>query len=292
MLEGIIVKGIGGFYYVKTGEGIFECRARGLFREENLVPLVGDRVKITISPEDNSGYIKELKERESQLLRPPVANITQAIIVMSIRQPNINTWLLDRFLVMAEAEELNVHICINKIDLAKEEDLKQVNRTYEKAGYNVLNTSIVENKGLEELKNILRESISAFAGPSGVGKSSLLNAIDPALDLKTGDVSRKTTRGRHTTRHVELIELGSNAFVLDSPGFSSLELDFIDREEDLDKYFKDINKYKDHCRFISCLHDKEPNCGVKKALEEGNIAGERYKNYISFLREIQKRRRY
>lgn len=292
MLEGIIVKGIGGFYYVKTEEGIFECRARGLFREENLVPLVGDRVKITISPEDNSGYIKELKERESQLLRPPVANITQAIIVMSIRQPAINTWLLDRFLVMAEAERLNVHICINKTDLAKEGDLKQINQTYEKAGYNVLNTSIVEGKGLDDLENILGENISVFAGPSGVGKSSLLNAIDPVLDLKTGDVSRKTTRGRHTTRHVELIELGPNAFVLDSPGFSSLELDFIHREEDLDKYFKDINKFKDNCRFISCLHDQEPNCGVKEALEEGSIAEERYKNYISFLHEIQKRRRY
>ncbi|NMB07195.1 MAG: ribosome small subunit-dependent GTPase A [Tissierellia bacterium] len=292
MLEGIIVKGIGGFYYVKTENGIFECRARGLFREENLVPLVGDRVKIRISPEDNTGYIKEIKPRESQLLRPPVANITQTIIIMSIKEPNINLWLLDRFLVMAEFEGLNIHVCINKVDLERGDKVKEINNIYSKAGYSIINTSIIDNKGIDELREKLKNNITVFAGPSGVGKSSLLNKIHPGLNLKTGDISRKTTRGKHTTRHVELIEIDSNSYVLDSPGFSSLDLSFIEREEDLGFYFKEIKEYSGDCKFISCVHYKEPDCEVKRQLEKGNISNSRYENYLNFLDEIKSIRRY
>ena len=292
MLEGIIVKGIGGFYYVKTEEGVFQCRARGLFREENLVPTVGDRVIIQINKEDNTGYIKEIKPRISQLLRPPVANITQVIIVMSIKKPNINLWLLDRFLVMAEFERLDVHICLNKVDLEREEEIAKINNIYKFAGYDIINTSIVENIGIEELGDKLKDNITVFAGPSGVGKSSLLNGIHPDLNLKTGDISKKTTRGKHTTRHVELINLASNSYVLDSPGFSSLDLGFIEREEDLANYFIEMKKHKDKCKFISCVHFKEPDCEIKNQLEKGNISRSRYDNYISFLEEIKNIRRY
>ncbi len=292
MLEGIIVKGVGGFYYVQTKEGIFECKARGLFREENIIPLVGDKVKIQISKEDNTGYIKEIKPRRSQLLRPPVANITQVIIVMSVKEPDINFWLLDRFLVMAEFENLNIHICLNKIDLESEEKIQAINDIYSSAGYHIINTSTTKNIGIEELREQLKNNITVFAGPSGVGKSSLLNKIHPGLDLKTGEVSKKTTRGKHTTRHVELLDLDSSSYVLDSPGFSSLDLDFIENKNQLAIGFKEIQKYEDKCKFISCLHDREPDCEVKRQLENGNISISRYENYLSFLEEIKNIRRY
>jgi len=292
MLEGIIVKGVGGFYYVQTNEGIFECRARGLFREENITPLVGDNVKIQISKEDNTGYIKEIKPRKSQLLRPPVANITQVLIVMSVKKPDINFWLLDRFLVMAEFENLNIHICLNKIDLANEEKIQMINDIYTSAGYHIINTSTTKDIGIEELREQLKNNITVFAGPSGVGKSSILNKIHPELDLKTGEVSKKTTRGKHTTRHVELLDLGSNSYVLDSPGFSSLDLNFIENETQLSVGFKEIQKHEGDCKFISCLHHKEPDCEIKRQLEMGNIANSRYENYLSFLEEIKNIRRY
>ncbi|WP_353093931.1 ribosome small subunit-dependent GTPase A [Tissierella praeacuta] len=291
MINGIIVKGIGGFYYVRTESDIVECRARGVFREEKLTPLVGDKVRIRISAEDNKGYIEEIYPRTSKLLRPPVANITQAIIVMSIKKPDINSWLLDRFLIMAEHENLDIIICINKSDLAPEKALK-FKTIYEKIGYKVINTSVVEGKDIDELKELLNDNISVFAGPSGVGKSSLLNEVNENFKLETGDISSKTKRGKHTTRHVELLELHDNAFVLDSPGFSSLNIDFIEEEIDLKDYFKEIYKYGDKCKFISCLHVNEPDCEVKRQVEEGNIHKERYDNYLLFLEEIKKIRRY
>lgn len=291
MVNGIIIKGIGGFYYVKTESGIVECRARGIFREEKLTPLVGDKVKIRISDEDNTGYIEEIYPRTSQLLRPPVANITQAIIVMSIKKPDVNTWLLDRFLIMAEHEKLEIMICINKSDLMPEKAL-ELKTIYENIGYRVINTSVLTGIGIDELKIALDNNISVFAGPSGAGKSSLLNAVNRNFKLETGDVSTKTKRGKHTTRHVELLELHDNAFVLDSPGFSSLNIDFIEEEIQLKNYFKEIYKYGENCRFISCLHGNEPDCEVKKQVEEGNIAKERYENYLLFLEEIKNIRRY
>ncbi|TCU70639.1 ribosome biogenesis GTPase [Tissierella praeacuta] len=291
MINGIIVKGIGGFYYVRTKSDIVECRARGVFREEKLTPLVGDKVRIRISDEDNTGYIEEIYPRTSKLLRPPVANITQAIIVMSIKRPDINPWLLDRFIIMAEHENLDIVICINKSDLAEEKalDLKSI---YKNIGYKVINTSTVTGEGIDELKELLNNNISVFAGPSGAGKSSLLNTVNENFKLETGNVSFKTKRGKHTTRHIELLELHDNTFVLDSPGFSSLNIDFIEQEIELKNYFREIYKYGDKCRFISCLHKNEPNCEVKKQVEEGNIRKERYENYLLFLEEIKNIRRY
>ena len=291
MIEGIIIKGIGGFYYIKTKEGIIESRARGIFREENLTPLVGDRVKIRINEEDNSGYIEEILERKNELIRPPVANVSQAIIVMSIKKPDINTWLLDKFLIMAEHKALNIIICLNKMDLSEEEIMKLKN-IYETIGYKVLITSSKENIGINELISSLRGHITVFAGPSGVGKSSLLNKINPDFNRETGDVSIKSKRGKHTTRSVELLELGDNTFVLDTPGFSSLDLSFFEEPSELREYYREINKYGQECRFLSCLHDKEPDCAVKKYVEEGIVSKERYENYLSLLEEIKNNRRY
>ena len=291
MLEGIIIKGIGGFYYVKTEEGIIESRARGVFRDNDITPLVGDKVKIRISEEDGTGYVVDVAERSTQLLRPPVANVTQAIVVMSVKSPDMNTWLLDKFLLMSEYEGLDVIVCINKSDLdpGLSEKYKDV---YEKAGYKVLLTSTKLDIGIDSLKKHLLDNISVFAGPSGVGKSSLLNMIDHRLNLETGIVSNKTKRGKHTTRHTELLELDPSSFILDTPGFSSLNLDFIEDETYVKEYFREIFKYGEGCRFLSCLHDKEPNCAIKEKVEEGIIDEERYNNYLLLLNEVRNIRRY
>lgn len=293
MVEGIIVKGVGGFYYVKTDTGIYECRARGVFRENKITPLIGDRVKIRENNLDMTGYVEEIMERKTKLIRPPVANVTQAVIVMSVKSPSLNLWLLDRFLVLAEEQKLNVVMVINKIDLDNNSIGKNIYETYSNMGYKVILSSCALNKELDTLKEVLKDEVTVFAGPSGVGKSSILNRIQPNLKLQTGEISDKTKRGKHTTRHVELIELDIGGYVLDTPGFSSLKLDFIRIEGELQRYFKDIRKYSEHCKFNSCLHVKEPACEVKKQLELGNISKERYNNYLSFLDEVKRNtRRY
>ncbi len=291
MLEGIIIKGIGGFYYVKTEDGVIESRARGVFRDNDITPLVGDKVKVRISEEDGTGYVVDVAERSTQLLRPPVANVTQAIVVMSVKSPDINTWLLDKFLLMAEYEGLDVIVCINKSDLNP--DLSQkYKEIYEKAGYKVLLTSTKLDIGIDDLNKYLLNNISVFAGPSGVGKSSLLNKVDDKLNLETGTVSNKTRRGKHTTRHIELLELDAESFILDTPGFSSLNLDFIEDETYVKDYFREIYKYSEGCRFLSCLHDKEPSCAIKEKVQEGIIDEERYNNYLLLLNEVRNIRRY
>lgn len=291
MLTGRIIKGIGGFYYVKVDGVIYECRARGTFRKDKITPQVGDVVEIRISPEDNSGYVEKIFERKTDLLRPPVSNVDHAIIVFSIRTPDPNLWLLDRFLVLAEYNNLSTTICLNKIDLASEHNLEFINKAYEKAGYIVLNTSTKTGEGIDQVKEILKDRITVFAGPSGVGKSTLLNMVQPNLELKTGEISEKTKRGKHTTRHTELLELDTGGLVVDTPGFSSLDIDFINQEE-LQKFFKEIYDKSDECKFNGCKHDKEPKCAVKEAVENGDISESRYENYLKFLEELKSIRRY
>lgn len=292
MIEGRIIKGIGGFYYVRTEDKVYETRARGLFREEKITPLVGDKVLIRINPEDGSGYIEEIRPRKTELLRPPVANIDQVVIVMSLRSPDINLWLLDRFLVMAEHENLEIVIALSKTDLVDEKEIGEVKTIYEKAKYNIIELSNIEEIGIKDIEDVLKNKITVFAGPSGVGKSTLLNSIDENLKLETGSVSKKTERGKHTTRHVELLELSEDTYVLDTPGFSSLDLTFIEEPTELSHYFREFLDENRPCKFRGCLHDTEPGCSVKEKLKEGLIAQERYDNYLRIVEEVKNIRRY
>ena len=292
MLEGIITKGIGGFYYVKVGDTTYECRARGLFRKNKITPQVGDRVAIRANEEDKTGYVEEIFERTTELLRPPVANVNQAIIVFAVRNPDPNLWLLDRFLLLASSQNLEVVIALNKIDIASKEEIDEIYNIYENIGYKVITTSTEEDKGIDDLKEILKDKITVFAGPSGVGKSTLLNKVQPDLDLETGDISKKTSRGKHTTRHTELIELELGGFVLDTPGFSSLDLSFL-TDQELEQHFPEIHKAGHGCKFNGCKHLKEPGCMVKEGVEKGSISKSRYDNYVMFLEELVKNsRRY
>lgn len=290
MAEGKIVKALSGFYYVKTGENIIQCRGRGVFRKQKITPLVGDYV-LYQAENDEEGYILEIKERKNELIRPPIANIDQAFLVFSAVEPDFNTVLLDRFLVIIESKGIVPIIVITKMDLADEkvkESIENYANIYRNIGYDVILSSCKTKEGVETLFPFIDGKISMFAGQSGVGKSSLLNALRPDLQLKTNHISHHLGRGKHTTRHVELLEV-HNGLVADTPGFSSLE--FIDIElEDLPFYFPDIRKVGENCKFRGCLHLKEPNCAVKQAVESGEIALFRYQHYQSFIEEIRDRK--
>ncbi len=290
MLKGVIVKGIGGFYYVDTVDGIYECRARGKFRIKNITPLIGDHVEIEGDPKSLQGYILGISERKNQLVRPTVANIDQIIIVFAAKKPDINMVLMQKFLIYSEFKRLNVVVCINKIDVDEEKDYLEVVKMLESVPYKVITTSVKANIGIEQLEEILKDKISAFAGPSGAGKSSLLNCIQPGLELKTGDLSKKIDRGAHTTRHAELIKLEKGGMVVDTPGFTSFEIGELELSKLVD-CFPEFNPYK-HCYYSGCAHDKEPKCGVKEAVEEGKINKIRYDFYISLLSELKSIRRF
>lgn len=293
MIEGRIIKGIGGFYYIETEKGLYECRARGIFRKNKITPLVGDFVKISVVDEDNKkGVVEEIQERKTELVRPPIANVNKALIVFAVKNPTPNLSLLDRFIVLAERENLEIVIILTKIDLDDDNTFEKIKNIYEPCGYKVIGVSNLENKNIDKVKEELKDNTVVFAGPSGVGKSSLLNQIDSNFQLKTGDVSDKIKRGKHTTRHAELFELKFGGMVADTPGFSSLTLDDIE-DIDLKDYFIEFEDYDD-CKFGSrCIHQNEPNCAVKEAVENGEIPKERYESYIQLLNEIrQGKRRY
>ncbi len=292
MIEGKIIKGIGGFYYVDDGKDLYECRARGIFRKEKMTPLVGDDVLISIVDfENKKGIVEKIKERKSELIRPAIANVDKALIVFAVKNPSPNLSLLDRFIVLAEKENLEVVIILTKIDLDDENVLEEIKNIYQNT-YKVIPVSTKEKIGIEKVKEELKNSVVVFAGPSGVGKSSLLNEIDKNFNLQTGDVSEKIKRGKHTTRHAELLKLGENSMVADTPGFSSLVLDDIE-EDELKEYFIEFDKF-DECKFGSrCIHENEPNCSVKEAVKENKIEKKRYDSYIQLLNEIRnKKRRY
>ena len=293
MIEGRIIKGIGGFYYIETEKGLYECRARGIFRKNKITPLVGDFVKISVVDEDNKkGVVEEIQERKTELVRPPIANVNKALIVFAVKNPTPHLSLLDRFIVLAERENLEIVIILTKIDLDDDNTFEKIKNIYEPCGYKVIGVSNLENKNIDKVKEELKDNTVVFAGPSGVGKSSLLNQIDSNFQLKTGDVSNKIKRGKHTTRHAELFELKFGGMVADTPGFSSLTLDDIE-DIDLKDYFIEFEDYDD-CKFGSrCIHQNEPNCAVKEAVENGEIPKERYESYIQLLNEIrQGKRRY
>ena len=294
MINGKIIKGIGGFYYVDTEKGLYECRARGIFRKNKITPLVGDRVSISVVDEENKkGVVEEIEKRDTELVRPPIANVDKALIVFAIKNPAPNLSLLDRFIVLAEKENLEIVIVFTKVDLdANGELLEELKSIYEVSGYKVIPVSNKLKLNIDKIKEELKENTVVFAGPSGVGKSSLLNEVDKNFELKTGEVSDKIKRGKHTTRHAELLKLECGGMVADTPGFSSLTLDDID-ESELKEYFIEFDKHDD-CRFGSrCIHENEPSCAVKEAVENGDISKKRYESYIQLLNEIRSgKRRY
>ncbi|CEQ24234.1 ribosome small subunit-dependent GTPase A [Paraclostridium sordellii] len=294
MLEGIIIKGIGGFYYIDTDKGVYECRARGIFRKDKITPLVGDHVKMSIVDEENKkGVLEEIEKRDTELVRPPIANVNKAIIVFAIKNPNPNLSLLDRFIVLAEREYLEIVIVLTKSDLATDEELEKLKNIYEVSGYKVIPVSNNKELNIDKVKEELKGNIVVFAGPSGVGKSTLLNNIDSKFQLQTGEVSDKIKRGKHTTRHAELLKLECGGMVADTPGFSSLTLDDIE-ENELKDYFIEFENFSDECKFGGrCMHENEPFCGVKNAVEENKISKERYESYLQLLNEKrQGKRRY
>ena len=284
--NGTIIKGIGGFYYVETAEGIFECKARGVFRKEKITPMVGDNVVITVN-ENTDNTIDEIKERRSFLLRPPVANIDQLIIVVSCTQPRPNTLLVDRLTAIAVKNNIEPVIVLNKIDLADVEDLKDI---YKKTVFNVIEACGKTGEGTDEIKEILKNKISAFTGNSGVGKSTLLNQIDPHLNLETNEISQKLGRGKHTTRECTLIKLDDSTYVADTPGFASLELlkQEVILKEDLQYCFPEFEDYIDNCKFATnCSHTTDKGCAVIKAVEDGIISKSRHDSYNALYNEVK-----
>jgi ribosome biogenesis GTPase / thiamine phosphate phosphatase len=290
MPEGKIVKALSGFYYVLHNDQLIQCRGRGVFRKNKITPLVGDEV-VFQAENEQEGYILEIKDRKNKLVRPPIANVDQAILVFSAVKPDFSTALLDRFLVLVEFNHIEPIICISKMDLTNEEQMEMISKyadQYRAAGYKVMLTSSETETGIEQLIPLLENKISVFAGQSGVGKSSLLNVLRPDLDLKTNDISSHLGRGKHTTRHVELISIG-NGLVADTPGFSSLDFTNINAE-DLTACFPELLKASENCKFRGCLHIHEPKCGVKQGVESGVIPSYRYEHYVNFLQEIKDRK--
>lgn len=292
-MTGKIIKGIAGFYYVHVeGKGVYECRAKGIFRNVHMKPLVGDNVCIDILDEQAmEGNVTEILPRKNELIRPAVANIDQALIIFAIVKPDPNFNLLDRFLIRMERQNLPCIICFNKQDIASEAERESLKKAYETCGYQVLFISAVKQEGMENLKRLLAGKTTTVAGPSGVGKSTIINCLQPEAKMETGSISRKIERGKHTTRHSEIIALGEETYIMDTPGFTSLAISEILKEE-LAVYYPEFRQYEPHCRFRGCAHMSEPDCGVKEAVERGDISRTRYENYKMLYQELKEVKRY
>lgn len=290
---GKIMKGIAGFYYVGVAEsGVYECKAKGIFRKDKIKPLVGDDVEIEVLNEEKKlGNIVKILPRRSELIRPAVANIDQALVIFAAREPKPNLSLLDRFLVIMEKQDVPVIICFNKQDLCDEEEVGRLKEIYEACGYPVVLASAKQGEGIEEIKALLRGKTTTVAGPSGVGKSSLTNLLQNEVQMETGEISKKLGRGRHTTRHSQIIQIEEDTWLYDTPGFTSFYVEEIEKEE-LRFYFREFSKYEGTCRFQGCTHTHEPGCMVKNALEEGKISKERYENYLELYGELKEKRKY
>ena len=292
-MTGKIIKGIAGFYYVHDGKSdVFQCKAKGVFRNRKIKPLVGDDVEFEITDEkDKEGNITEILPRKNSLIRPAVANIDQAIVVFALMDPEPNLNLLDRFLVMMETQQIPVTICFNKADLTKAGEEEKYRTIYEPAGYDVVFISVYEKEGMDEIRKRIAGKTTVLAGPSGVGKSSLTNCLYPEAEMETGSVSEKIRRGRHTTRHSQLFFLGEKTFMMDTPGFSSMYVEDM-KAGDLKEYFPEFKQYEDGCRFLGCVHVGEKICGIKEAVEGGKISRSRYDNYVLMYQELKEKRRY
>jgi ribosome biogenesis GTPase len=293
MAEGRIVKGIAGFYYIYVEDkGLYECKAKGLFRNKSIKPLIGDRVEIQILDEEKkAGNLEKVFERTNSLIRPAVANVDQAVVVFALASPEPHLNLLDRFLVKMQRQDIPVIIIFNKTDLIEADYCDRLCQIYEKAHYKTFAISAANEKGTEEVREALLGKTSVLAGPSGVGKSTLMNIMQPNALMQTGELSEKIQRGKNTTRHTELVYMCRNTYLIDSPGFSSLYIDEIEAG-DLYKYYPEFAEHEKNCRFAGCSHIKEPDCGIKEALKAGLIAKERYESYCKLYEEAADRRRY
>lgn len=317
-MRGRIIKGIAGFYYVRCtdcarsmksdcpgeaahgamsdggagnaqseDERIYECKAKGIFRKDNLKPLVGDEVEMDVLDEEKRlGNIRELLPRQNELVRPAVANVDQALVIFSIVKPKPNFNLLDRFLILMEQQGVSGIVCFNKQDIDEMRTGEKYRRIYERCGYRVLTVSATQGDGIEELKALLKDRTTVVAGPSGVGKSSLINCLQSRIVMETGELSAKIERGKHTTRHSELIVVEENTYIFDTPGFSSLELFGLEKGQ-LAQHYPEFAEYEKNCRFSDCSHVNERECGIRDAVAEGAISSLRYENYSLLYRELE-----
>ena len=292
-MQGKIVKGISGFYYVHVVEtGIYECKAKGVFRNRKVKPLVGDNVEIVVLDEEKRiGNVEEILPRKNELIRPAVSNIDMALVIFAAAKPDPNFNLLDRFLCMMEYQKVPVTICFNKCDLVSEEEKEKLQQIYAPAGYEILFTSVKTGENIDNLKALLADKTTTVAGPSGVGKSSLINELQTGVRMQTGAISDKIGRGKHTTRHSEIISIGQDTYIMDTPGFSSMDLPGFEKE-DLWTCYPEFVPYEPECRFIGCSHIGEPDCGVKNALAEAKISQVRYDNYVMLYEEMKNIRKY
>lgn len=292
-MQGKIIKGIAGFYYVHTETGsVYECKAKGVFRKDKQKPLVGDNVELDILDEEKKlGHIAAILPRQNDLIRPAVANVDQALIIFSVTKPEPNFNLLDRFLILMEQKGLPCIICFNKQDLFSEDEKRELSQIYAKAGHTVLFVSALLKQGVDELTGLLEGKTTTVAGPSGVGKSSIINCLQPDIQMETGAISEKIERGKHTTRHSEIIPVNENTYLVDTPGFSSLLLFDLEKEE-LAQFYYEFAEYEPECKFIGCSHTHEPVCGVKQALDNGKISPIRYRNYCLLYEELAAKKKY
>lgn len=290
---GKIIKGIAGFYYVHVaGDGIYECKAKGVFRKNNEKPLVGDNVEISILDKEKwLGNVDSILPRKNDLIRPAVANVDQALVIFAADKPKPNFNLLDRFLLMMEQKEIPTIICFNKKDLISLDEMEELRNIYEGTGHPVYFMSAATGDGVEEVKACLYGRTSTVAGPSGVGKSSFINLLQSDVKMETGSISEKIERGKHTTRHSELITLNDDSYILDTPGFSSLSI-FDLEKEDLKWYYPEFDKVEGQCRFLGCNHMSEPDCVIKQAVQNGKISAVRYENYKLLFEECSNRKKY
>ena len=297
MLQGKIIKGIAGFYYVKSGDKVYRCKARGIFKERGIRPAVGDSVQVEVIEDNDDSLITEILPRRNCFIRPFISNVDCFVIVTAVTKPAPILPTIDRFLVMAEKAQTDIVLCINKCDLASEDGSRSQRKAAETKGelleiygsvYPVLCLDNKDEEGLQQLTELIRGKTAALAGASGVGKSTILNRLIPKAEMETGHISEKSQRGKHTTRHSELFTLDdSNTMIFDTPGFTSFDILEAD-EEELHHLYPDIAKYIGHCRYDNCRHMAEPDCGVKEAVDKGLIHPKRYESYKALMEEIRK----